>query len=39
MEAGHMTTSLGKPISPITAVDRFDKHQQEKTIEWLRTFS
>jgi hypothetical protein len=36
MEVWHISTILGKPVNPITAVDRFDEHQQELVIEWLR---
>jgi hypothetical protein len=35
MEAWHIATVLGEPISPIAAVDHLDKCQQELTIEWL----
>ncbi len=39
MEAWHISTILGKPISPIAAVDRLGEDQQELTIEWLRALS
>ena len=39
MEAWHISTVLGKPISPITTVNRLDEDQQELTIEWLRPLS
>ncbi len=38
MEAWHISTILGKPVNPITAIDYFDKHQQELTVKWLRAF-
>jgi hypothetical protein len=38
MEAWHISTILGEPVNPITAIDYFDKYQQEMTVKWLRVF-
>jgi hypothetical protein len=38
MEAWHISTIIGKPVNPITAIDYFDKHQQELMLTWLRAF-
>ena len=38
MEAWYISIILGEPVNSITAVDYFDKHQQELALKWLRAF-